>query len=66
MPHAAGDLFGQYKMIQKKTPEKWLKPWHMGTGLKVLSESYTMNAHMTGFKWFSKTLSFASLCLGWN
>ena len=37
----------------KKT-EKWLKPLHMGTHLKVLSESYPMNTNMTGFRRFSK------------
>ena len=42
--------------------EKWPKPWHMGTHLRVLSESYPMNTNMTGFKWFSKI--FASLCFG--
>ena len=26
----------------------------MGTHLKVLSESYTMNTDMTGFRWFSE------------
>ena len=26
----------------------------MGTHLRVLNESYPMNANMTGFKWFSK------------
>ena len=34
-------------MIQK--PEKWLKPWHMGTHLGVVSESDLMNTNMTGF-----------------
>ena len=28
--------------------------WHMGTHLRVLSESYLMDANMTGFKYFSK------------
>ena len=32
-----------------KRAEKWLKPWHMGTDLRVLSESYPMNTNMTGF-----------------
>ena len=41
-------------MIQK--PEKWLKPWQMGTHLRVLSESYPINTNMTGFRWFSKIL----------
>ena len=39
----------------KKT-EKWLKLWHMGTHLTVLSESYPMNTNMTGIKCFSKNL----------
>ena len=39
----------------KKT-EKRLKPWHMGTHLRVLSESYPMYTNMTGFRWFSKNL----------
>ena len=34
-PFAAGGLFGQYTIRQK--PEKWLKPWHMGTHLRVNS-----------------------------
>ena len=33
----------------KKT-RKWLKPWHMGTHLRVLSKSYPMNTNMSGFK----------------
>ena len=37
-------------------PEKWLKPWQMGTHLRVLNESYPMNTNMTGLRWFSKTL----------
>ena len=31
-----------------KKPEKRLKPWHMGTHLRVLSESYPINTNMTG------------------
>ena len=42
--------------------EKLLKPWHMGTYLRVLRQSYLMNTNMTGFRWFSKI--FASLCFG--
>ena len=30
--------------------EKWLKPWHMGTHLRVLSKSYPMNTYITGFR----------------
>ena len=37
-----------------KKPEKSLKPWHIGTHMKVLSESYQVNTNMTGFRWFSK------------
>ena len=37
-----------------KKPEKWLKPWHMGTHLRVLSTSFPMNTNMTGLSWFSK------------
>ena len=42
--------------------KKWLKPWQMGTHLRVLSKSYPMNTNMTGFRWFSKI--FVSLCFG--
>ena len=45
-----------------KNPEKWLKPWQMGTYLRVLSDSFPMNTNMTGLRWFSKF--FASMCLG--
>ena len=38
-----------------------LKPWQMGTHLKVLSKSYAINNKMTGFRWISKI--FVSLCL---
>ena len=47
-PYAAGGYFVQYEMKQK--PVKWLKPWHMGTHLRVLSESYPMNTKFTGFR----------------
>ena len=59
-PYAAGGKFGQYKMMQK--PEKWLKPWHMGTHLRALNKNYPMNTNMIGPRWFSKI--FASLCFG--
>ena len=45
-----------------KKNEKLLKPWHMGTHLRMLSESYPMNTNKTGFRWFSKI--FAFLCCG--
>ena len=56
--YAGGGWFGQYKIMQKT--RKWLRHRHMGTPLRVLSESYSMNANMTGFKWFS------SFCFGQN
>ena len=37
-----------------KEHEKSLKPWHMGTHLKVHGECYPMITNMTGFKWVSK------------
>ena len=52
----------QYKINTiQKTPEKSLKPWHMGTHLRVLKESYLMNTNMTGFRWFSKIFAFCAL-----
>ena len=29
---------------------KWLEPWHIGTHLIELSESFQMNTNMTGFR----------------
>ena len=43
-PYAVGGLFGPYNMMQKA--QKSLKPWHMGTHLRVLSEIYPMNTNM--------------------
>ena len=60
-PYAGGGLFGQNKMMQKK-PEKWPKPWHTGTHLRVLSKSCLMNTNKTWFQWLSNI--FASLCFG--
>ena len=37
-----------------KKPHKWLKPWHMGTHLRVFSGSFPMYTNMTGFRRFSK------------
>ena len=37
-----------------KTPDKALKPWHVGTHLRVLCEGSPMSTNMTGFIWFSK------------
>ena len=45
-----------------KKPEKWLKPWHMGTHLIVLIVSCPMNTNTTGFRWFSKIVGV--LCFG--
>ena len=42
-----------------------MKPWHMGTHLCILSESYLINTNMAGFRWFSKII-FAPLCFGEN
>ena len=39
-----------------KKPGKWLKPLHMGTHLKVLSESFPMNTIWQGFDEFQKSL----------
>ena len=38
----------------EKKLRRWLKPWYMGTILKVLSKSYPMSTNMVGFRWFSK------------
>ena len=35
-----------------KKLENWLKPWHMGTHLRVLSKSYPKNIYITGFRFF--------------
>ena len=37
-----------------KKPEKWLKPWQMGTHLRVLSKSFPMNTNMAVFRRFSE------------
>ena len=33
-----------------------LKPWHIGTCVRVLNKSYPMNTDMTGFRWFQMVL----------
>ena len=53
-PYANGGKFGQYKMMQITS----LKPWSMGTHLRVLGESYPMNDNMTGLEGFQKSLCF--------
>ena len=30
--------------------KKWMKPWHVGPHLVVLSKRYPMNTNMTGFQ----------------
>ena len=61
-PYAAGGQFGQYQMVQFLKNEKWLKPWHMGTHLRVLRGIRLMNTKMKRFGRFLKI--FASLCFG--
>ena len=41
-----------------------MKPWHMGTHLRVLSESYLMDTNTIEFRCCSKI--FAFLCFGGN
>ena len=43
-----------------KVLERRLKPCHMGTHLRILSEGYPMNNNMTGFRCFSKIFAFLS------
>ena len=47
-PYAAGGYFDKHKMMQKSW--KLLKPWQMGTHLRVLSKSIPMNTNMKGFR----------------
>ena len=39
-----------------------VQPWHLGTHMRALSESFSMNTVMIGFEWFSNF--FASLFFG--
>ena len=41
--------------------ENWLKPWQMGTHLRVLSESFLMITNMAWFRGFSKYLRLCAL-----
>ena len=57
-----------YKMMQN-TWKKLQKPWHMGTHLIVLSESFSMHTNMTGLDGYLKslhpcTLDESSLSIG--
>ena len=47
-PYAAAGLFRQYNMMQE--------PWHVGIHMRVLSERYSLNTNMTGFRWLWKFL----------
>ena len=52
-----------------KIPWKWLKPWHMGTHLRVLSESYPIEPKWQGLDVFQNCLhpwasSESSLSIG--
>ena len=40
----------------QKSEKKGLKPWHMGTHLRVLGEGDPMNNKLTGFRWLSNIL----------
>ena len=44
-----------------KTPNKWLKPWHISTQLKVFCESSPMNTNTSWFRCFPKALRPCSL-----
>ena len=48
-----------------KKPEKCLKPWHMGTHLRVLNKSYLMNTNITGFRCFSK-IAMINVIVNWT
>ena len=56
-PCASGGLIWPI-LNDAKNPEKWLKPWQMGTHLRVLSESYPMNTNMIGFEDFLRFCAF--------
>ena len=38
-----------YEFLGMQKPDKWLKPWQMGTHLIGLSKSFSMNTNMAGF-----------------
>ena len=44
-----------------KNLKELLKPWHMGTHLRVLNKSCPMSTNMTLFRWFFKVLFFLVL-----
>ena len=41
-----------------KKLEKIIKPWHIGTHMRVLSESFPMDTIMTGVRWFLENFVF--------
>ena len=47
---------GLTPMLLMQKSEKWLKPWLMGTHMRVLSESYPMNTNMTSLDGLLKSL----------
>ena len=51
--------FANTKWCRK--PERLWKPWNMGTHLRVLGKSYSMNTDMTGLRWFQKSLRACAL-----
>ena len=70
-PYAAGGYTKSLPIQNhaKKLKKKWLKPWHMGTQLTVLSVSFPMNTNMTGLdgfqnSWFHCALDESSLSSG--
>ena len=44
-----------------KNRKKCLKLWHIGTHLRVLTGSYSINTDMTGFRWLSKDFCILEL-----
>ena len=40
-PYAGGGKFDHHEMMHTNS-EKWLRPWHMGTHLRVLSEVFLL------------------------
>ena len=41
-----------------------MKPWHIGTHTRVLSENYLMNTNTTKFRGFSKIFEESNLSIG--
>ena len=49
-------LIWQIKQKWCKKTENISKHWHIGTHMRVLSESFLKNTNITRFRWFSKSL----------